>query len=967
MDHKLPQDLHGFVLRYAQELPEIKATLYRMEYEKNGADLVWLDRADDNKTFCIGFKTIPQDDTGVFHILEHSVLNGSEKYPVKEPFVELLKSSLQTFLNAMTYPDKTVYPVSSRNDQDFLNLMDVYLDATLHPLCAKDPHAYRQEGWHYELDSPEGELTCNGVVFNEMKGAYADPSSLLGTGLLQMLFPDNCYGYESGGHPDHITELTYENYQASYRRFYHPSNSRIVLDGAVDMDAALAKLDSYLSAFDRIDPDTDIPMQAPVAPAERTDYYEIGPDEDGTDKVLMAQCWVFGTYEDKEKNTALSVLAQALTGSNEAPLKKALLEAGLCQDVSLYVNDGVQQTMAELSIRNTSLEKKDQVWETIERTLRELADNGLDHSRLHAILNRQEFTTREKDFGGMPRGLVYALSTMDTWLYGGDPAESLCFDETFRSLREKIDQGWFEDLLREVFLEGKHTARMCLVPSATVGEEKRQAERERLAQVKAGWDEARIAQVMDEFKALRARQERQDTPEELATLPVLSLGDIPEEAPALRQTVGQIGGNTLLHQDADTDGITYLDLYFDVSDLPMEELAKLPMLGRLLGQLATEHYDALALRSRIEGSLGRFSASAASYAKAGCTKCCRPVVVVSAAMLEDRKADARELIKEVLQTTRFDGAQVYNILRQSRIMSEQMIINRGNAAASMRALASWSAKGAVDETLTGIAQLRWLQAAEKDFEPTGGVLCGELAALCRKIFTRERVTASLTGGMDAAWLESVLADLPSGPMGEKADYAPRAKAAEGFAIPAEIGFSARCGSLATLGKAVTGAGRVASNLLTYDYLWNEVRVKGGAYGTNLRIGEDGSVSFSSFRDPGCGRSLDTFTGAGAALRSFCDSGEQPDKYIISTIGDMDPLLTPRMEGTMAAAMYFSGRTQADRQQARSEVLHTTVEELRTFSRELDALCGASTVCVVGGDAALDACGDKITSRERLQQ
>ncbi len=958
--------IHGFVVRYAQELPEIKATLYRMEYEKNGADLVWLDRADDNKTFCIAFKTIPQDDTGVFHILEHSVLNGSDKYPVKEPFVELLKSSLQTFLNAMTYPDKTVYPVSSRNDQDFLNLMDVYLDAVFRPLCVTDPHAYRQEGWHYELDAPEGDLTCNGVVFNEMKGAYADPDTLVMAGIGRLLFPDNCYRHESGGHPDHITELTYENYKASHARFYHPSNSRIILDGAVDLDAALAKLDSVLSAYDRIDPDADIPMQAPVAPEEMTERYEIGPEEDSTDKVILSAGWVYGTYEDQERTVACQTLAQVLCGSNEAPLKKVLLESGLAQEVELSPMDGIQQNYIQLVVRNTSLEKKERVWETVERTLRDLAEEGLDHGRIRALLNRQEFTAREKDFGGMPRGLVYALTTLDSWLYGGDPAQNLCFDGVFRSLREKIDQGWFEKLLREVFLDNPHRARLCMVPSKTVGEEKQEAERQRLARIKTGWDPARIDQTIAEFQALRSRQERADSPEALAALPVLSLSDIPEEAPALRQAVGQVDGAALLHQDVDTDGITYLDLYFDVSDLPLADLQKLPLLGRLLGQLATERYDALALRSRIEGSLGRFSASPVTYALAGNTRDCLPMMAISVALLDHRKGDAREIVKEVLHTTRFDAAQVYSILRQSRIAAEQMVINRGNAAAAMRAMAAWSAQGAVDEALSGISQLRWLQSAEKSFDGAGAAFCGELSALCDRIFTRDRATLSLTGSMDEAWLKDILSDLPAGAVGQRADYAPSAKVAEGFAIPAEIGFAARCGSLTSLGLSAGGASRVAANLLTFDYLWNEVRVKGGAYGTSLRVTSDGYVSLTSFRDPSCAQSLDTFCGAGAALRAFCGSGEAPVKYIISTIGELEPLLTPRMEGTLAASMYFSGRTQADRQELRCQVLHTTIEDLRAFSEALDRICENSTVCVVGGQAALDACGGKLERREQLQ-
>ena len=368
--------IHGFRVRGSESLPEIGATLWRMEYEKNGADLVWLQRPDDNKTFAIAFKTIPHDDTGVFHILEHSVLNGSEKYPVREPFVELLKSSLSTFLNAFTFPDKTMYPVSSRNGADFLNLMDVYLDAVLHPLCIRDDHAFLQEGWHYE-PTEDGGVTVNGVVFNEMKGDYSNPESRLRQTLLRALFPDVTYGCSSGGDPAHIPELTYENYCASHARFYHPSNSRILLDGDLDLDAVLAKLDSFLCAFDRIDPDADIPMQAPVM-SEATAYYEIGPEERTENKALLSRGWVYGTFEEPEKTIAINALASALTGTNDAPLKKALLDAGLCEDLSFGTDDGMQQNYAYLLLYNADETRAGEAWRIVEDTLRTLADGALD-------------------------------------------------------------------------------------------------------------------------------------------------------------------------------------------------------------------------------------------------------------------------------------------------------------------------------------------------------------------------------------------------------------------------------------------------------------------------------------------------------------------------------------------------------------------------------------------------------------
>ena len=653
--------IHGFRVKYVQPMPELRGTLYRMEYEKNGADLVWLSRPDDNKTFSIAFKTIPSDSTGVFHILEHSVLCGSKKYPVKDPFVELLKSSLQTFLNAMTFPDKTMYPVSSRNDRDFLNLVDVYMDAVLHPLSVMSPMGFRQEGWHYELDSPEGELTRNGVVYNEMKGAFVDPDEVLSFELGRRLFPDNCYGFESGGHPEHIPELTYESYLANHARYYHPSNSYIFLDGEVDLDPVLEKLDGFLREYDRIDVDADIPMQKPVHPEESAVEYEVGPEDEAEDKVIVGEGWVYGAFDEQARTMACAVLAQALCGTNESPLKKAVLDAGLCQDLTLSSYDGIQQNYLVMVARNTSVEKKDELVNTVYRVLREQAE-GLDHKELNAILNQVEFASREKDFGRMPRGLVFAMQSLESWLYGGDPAQNLSYEETFKTLRAMIDEGGFEKLLREVFLENGHTARVVLIPSRTLGEERRARDAKALAGIKAGWDEGQVKKVMEEFAALRAFQSEVDDKEKLATLPQLALSDIPERGADLPYSVEKLEGRDLLRQDVETGGITYLGLHFRADDLTNEELLKLPTACELLGKLATGEHTALEISGIIREKLGSFSVAPTVYEDGEGRAV--PVVGVMAAMLPERKDESVELLREILLDTRFEDANaVYNLLR----------------------------------------------------------------------------------------------------------------------------------------------------------------------------------------------------------------------------------------------------------------------------------------------------------------
>lgn len=949
--------IHNFRVKYLQELPEIGAKLWRMEHERNGADLIWLERADDNKTFAIAFKTIPQDHTGVFHILEHSVLNGSQKYPIKEPFVELIKSSMATFINAFTYPDKTMYPVCSRNPQDFLNLMDVYLDAVMNPLSITDPHAFRQEGWHYELDSPDGELRCNGVVYNEMKGAFASPDEALSTELSLALFPDNCYKYVSGGHPEHIPELTYENYLASHHRFYHPSNARIILDGDMDIDAVLAKIDSFIGGYDKLDVDTDIPTQAPVCPDERLASYEIGADEDDKNKAILAGGWVYGDYTESEKVLAVSVLTEALCGSNESPLSKAILDAGLAQDVSLYNYDGIQQVLAQLVIRNVEAEKREEIWKLVDGTLRGLAENGLDHKQLHGILSRIEFNTREKDYGGMPTGLVFAMISLESWLYGGDPAQNLCYDEKFASLRKMIDEGGFEKLLKEVFIDSKHNAKVCLTPSKTLGEEKRKAEAERCAAIKAGWGDADIEKVISEFKTLRERQETPDTPEQVDKLPKLKLSDIPEKGVTTPQNVTEVSGVTVLNQPLDTNGITYLDLYFSLADMELGELKKAAFLSRLVGVTATENHSALELSGELQSCLGRFRAGTTVYAAAGQTENATPCFTVKISMLDDHKADAVRLADEILNRSKFDDSGfIYNIVRQTKIGLEQAITMRGNSYAARRALAAFSAKGAVVEAMEGVSALRYIQETDIKFAEQSEAICRELAETAKKIFTTSRLTVSITGDMDEKLVSDIIGKLSSAPMGAAVKYQPAEKASEGFTIPAEIGFAAVAGNLNGIGTEYTGAAKVAAQLLTFDYLWNEIRVKGGAYGTNMSAPADGDISLTSYRDPSPARSLGSFKEAGKVLREFCESGESADKYIISTIANIEPFMTPRTQGEQAAFRYLSQRTPEDIARERKEILGTSKDDLKAFSEELDRVFDASNSCVIGGKNVIDACG-----------
>ncbi|MBR1781294.1 MAG: insulinase family protein [Oscillospiraceae bacterium] len=960
--------IHGFTVRYTQSLPEIGATLVRMSHPKSGADLVWLDRRDDNKTFAITFKTIPQDDTGVFHILEHSVLSGSRKYPVKEPFVELLKSSMNTFLNAFTFPDKTMYPVCSRNDQDFLNLMDVYMDAVLHPLSISNPQAFLQEGWHYELEAPDGELAINGVVYNEMKGSFASSDTVLDAEMNRLLFPDNCYGWESGGHPDHIPELTYEHYLASHARFYHPSNARIFLDGSIDTDAVLARLDGFLSEFDAIDVHADIPLQAPVAPAERTVFYEIGPEDDESRRVILSKGFGFARFDEPEKLLAFSALSDVLCSSNDSPLKKAVLEAGLADDVSLSLMDGVQQSYISLIVRNAAEADEDAIWAALRDAVEEQVKNGIDRAQLRAVLDRLEFSARAKDFGSTPRGLVYGMLAQQSWLYGGDPAQDLRSFSLFAPLRDRLETDYFEALLREALLDNPHRATLKMLPSKTLGEEKQAAERARLRALKERWSAQEVEAVIDGFRAFRAAQEAPDAPEQLSTLPRLSLADIPEEIPPVAQSVSTLEGVTLLHQVLETDGILYLDLYFSQRDVPEEQLSLLSLLASLYSDVDTENHSALDLSAEIDRTLGGFSVAPMVVGRRETPEVCDPYLVVRLALLESKKAQALALIDEILNASRFtDAVQIGNLVRQQRVELEQQITMSGNAFASQRLSARCCAAGAVSERLSGITLLRALQGWDKSLPDGGEALCQALTALSAGRFSRARLTVSLTGAMDEGWLRQVIARFPDTPMGEAADYTLFPQENEGFLIPAEIGFAAKVSHLSRTEGVSAGALKVAAQFLTYDYLWSEVRVKGGAYGTGCGTSASGSVSFTSYRDPSPARSLSVYDGAGDALRALCRADEaERTKYIVSTIAGEEPVRTPRLEGSYAATLYLLGETAEKRQKKHSEMLHTSPDDLLRVADALDVLTAGAGICVIGGKETLDACGDALARVEAIQ-
>ncbi len=956
--------IHGFTVTAYRRLEELKANLWEMTYEKNGARLVWLQRADNNKTFAISFKTIPEDDTGVFHILEHSVLCGSDKYPVKEPFVELLKGSLNTFLNALTFPDKTMYPVSSRNDKDFLNLVDVYMDAVLHPAIYQKPEIFRQEGWHYAFD--EDKVTYNGVVFNEMKGAYSDVETVMYHELNRRLFPDNCYRFSSGGDPVHIPDLTYEQFIRCHQTYYHPSNAYIFLDGAVVLDDTLALLDSFLCSYDALAVDSDIPMQAPVSFAEGTCAYEVADAAD-EGRVQMAWGYNYGTFADNERSTAVRILTDVLCGSNEAPLKKAVLDAELAEDIYFQSDDGTQQQLLMLEVRNTTADKVEAVKKTVRDTLVGLVRDGLDKAQLTAALNHLEFSAREKDFGGYPRGVVYAMTVMESWLYGGDPAQNLTYDALFLSLREKIGGRYFEELLEETLLCDTNTALVVLTASATLGEEKQAAETARLQAASSAWEAAERAQFVAAEEALKAAQLRQDTPEELAKLPKLTIADVTELPEKLPQTVEQLCGCEVLRHNVDTDGIVYIHLFFSLAGLSPDELCGVSFLTDVLGQAATAHYDRLALQTVLRDRLGGISFSTAAYARGNQIDGATPYLLASVSVLESKKQEAVTLLGEILGTSVLDDKPLLlQLLRQRKLMDEENLTMAGHRYALGRVAAATTVEGAMNEYLNGLEGARWVKRQEERFEKESDTLVKALQALFDRIFVRERLTVSVTGPDDESYCRALASLVPmAGVCVKNADIPLLPLTSEGVRIPAPVAFAVAGSHLTKLGAVHSGAWSVAANLLTLQYLWNSVRVQGGAYGTGFLARAGGTVAAYSYRDPQPARSLDCYVQAAAFLEQFCDGEEDLEPYIIGAVAAVDPLLTPSRKGMTATLRHICGRTYEDVCRLQREILATDRDQLRALCDTLRRLSSQAAVCVVGGKERLGTCGDKLETISSL--
>lgn len=934
----------GFQLMKKQTVDATAATLYTLRHQKTGAELLYSSRASENKTFFVAFQTLPEDDTGVFHILEHSVLCGSKKYPVKEPFVVLLQSSMQTFLNAMTYGDKTVYPVCSRNEQDFRNLVSVYLDAVFCPAIYDKPEIFMQEGWHYELDTPETVPSYNGVVFSEMKGAFSEVEDLMAEETMSLLFPDNCYHFCSGGHPKHIPELSYQEFIQTHQRFYHPSNAKFFLDGTMDIGGILQYIDEeYLSQYDYRAPDFAITAQNPVVSTKRVSY-QADPNQENLSHFVLAK--IFCGYEEIEKIYAAKILCDYLTGSNEAPLQRAVLEAGLGQDVVAGFADGIYQPYISFKVRNTKPEHFDTLCWTLQDAISKLCEAGLDRDALSACLERYAFRCQEID---EPYGLELGLKTLDTWLYGGDPVARWDMEKIFDSLRERLSGDYFADLLREAFGNPETMCRLEFVPSDTKAQEDEQQEKEKLQAQYQSWDADQKKEILAGYENLLAWQKMPDTPEAMAHLPKLNLQDIPLIIEKVETRESELCGRKLWRVETNTHGIVYANFFFRLGDFTTEELQMANLLTSVLGELSTAQYSALELQSQMKTWLGSLDARVETIAAEGEIDNCTPYLLIGASMLEENAQKGMALLEEILCHTVFTEAdRVEEMLRQSDYALHQALIGSGHSFAITKALAPFSVAGTLQEALSGETAVRWVSALTQNFPQEKQAVMESLQKLCQRIFCRNRLSVGVGGNISEDCLRSFVESLAPGDVGEDIARSCSGEKTTAVEIPSGVSYCGMGHNLYTLGEEFTGAAAVLGTMLSYGYLWNTVRVQGGAYGTGMAVRANGDMFCYSYRDPNPEATLETFRGMVDYLEEACRSEMALEDTIIGTVGKTDPLLAPGGLCRLACQRCLKGTTYEKLCKTRKEILTTTKGDLRKLASALRGLVDTGAVCVVGG-------------------
>lgn len=951
-------NIEAYELIKEQALNDINSEGYILRHKKSGARIALISNDDDNKVFFIGFKTPPTDETGVPHIIEHSVLCGSEKFPLKDPFVELVKGSLNTFLNAMTYPDKTVYPVASCNEQDFKNLMDVYMDSVLHPNILKYEEIFKQEGWHYALEDMEAPLTINGVVYNEMKGAYSSPDEMLQTLIYKSLFPDNAYGKDSGGNPAHIPELTYEEFLGFYKKYYHPSNSYIFLYGDCDMQERLEWLDKeYLNAYDAIEVTSQIDMQEAFDEVkEVTGKYPIGSDESEENNTYLAYSKAVCDIYDKTLRQTFAVLDYVLISAPGAPVRQALIDAGIGQDVYGSFDDGTLQTTFHLCAKNANVSDKRRFVEIIENTLKDIVAKGINKTSVLAAINSAEFRFREADFGSYPKGLLYGLECTDTWLFDDESVfEAVEMLEVFEFLKQQVDTGYYEEVIQKYLLDNTHGVIVSLEPERGLNAKVEEELEAKLAEYKASLSKEELEKLIEDTRHLEEYQEEEVPEEAMQTLPMLERKDMRKDVLSFSNIEKKIGDIPVVRHDVFTNGIDYISFLFDAGDVETEDLPYLGLLRSVLCFVDTESYSFSELNNVINIHSGGISSGLTVYADSKEQGKYHSRYEFRIKMLEDKGEESLAILQEILLTSKVDDVKrLTEIVAQTKSRLQSVLSSAGHVVSATRSLAYFSQYGYIQDATTGIAYYDAICKMDAQMKTEPELVIARIRKVMNQIFGQERVLVSFTAQKDGyeravPALQKFLEALPKGTPAKEMTSGALGQQNEGFTDASAIQYVSRSGNFVKHGFKYTGALNILKMILSYDYLWNNVRVKGGAYGCSSSFLRTGDSYFTSYRDPNLGKTNEVYAKVPEYIRNFRADEREMTKYIIGTLGSMDTPLYPEGKGQRAITAYLKRLTLEELQAERDEILSATDEDIRALADLVESVISDACICVIGNE------------------
>ena len=967
-------DLAEYEILDEHRVEDVQSDGFILRHKKSGARIAILSNNDDNKVFYIGFRTPPEDETGVPHIIEHTTLCGSKKFPVKDPFIELAKGSLNTFLNAMTYPDKTVYPVASCNDQDFKNLMDVYLDAVFNPNITKYEEIFKQEGWHYELTGKDDELKINGVVYNEMKGAYSSPDEVLSSQIYRSLFPDNTYSKDSGGNPEYIPKLTYEAYLDFYHKYYHPSNSYIYLYGDMDVVERLEWLDrEYLSLYDYKKVNSEINKQPAFDEIKNVEaQYSITMDDSQENKTYLSYNRVVGDTLDEMLYQAFDVLDYALVSSPGAPVKQALIDAGIGDDVYGSYDAGILQPVFSFVAKNANASQADEFESIIENTLKEVVKTGINKEALLAGINSSEFKFREADFGQFPKGLLFGLNCLDSWLFDDmKPFIHLECLGTFAKLRKAVDTDYFERLIQEYLLDNTHGSSVTVKPKRGLGNEREEALAKELSDYKASLSDEEIKKLIEDTEHLKKYQEEPSSDEDLRKLPMLTRADMKKNAMPFSNIEDELLDVKVVRHDIESNGIDYISFLFDAGDFAQSELGYLGFFTNALGLVSTEKYSYTDLANATNIYTGGISTGTASHPDIKDRNNFVFKFEVKLKVLEKNLDKALELMEQMLLTSDFtDTKRLGELVAQIKARLQANLSSSGHLVAAMRSMSSFSRYALYQDELKGIAFYRSICHIEKELSESPKSVSDKLAAIAKKLFARNRMLISFTGNNEAYGnakpsLEKVIAGFNKmSAVGNQAEVHFNT-AKEAFIDASQIQYVAKTGDFICEGYEYTGALRLLRIILSYDYLWINVRVKGGAYGCMNTFLRSGESYFVSYRDPNLSDTLDVYDRIPEYIKNFSPDERDMTKYIIGTFSALDTPMNPEAKGSRSLSAYLEGITYEQIQKERNEILNAQPEDIRRLADLVEAVLKKDSICVIGNENMIKESAGLFENVEKL--